>query len=59
MDITFEERIIQDANGFYCCQVRFLPLPDWMEDEGWRTTYVTPIYENALKRAPGAKVVKR
>ena len=47
---TIEERIIKDENNFYCVQVRFLPLEVWEQNDGWRTVYITEIYENALKR---------
>lgn len=47
---TIEERIVKDKNNFYRVQVRFLPLEDWEADEGWRTTYITDIYEDALSK---------
>lgn len=50
---TIEERIIKDANNFYCVQIRFLPLESWEQDDGWRTIYITQIYETAIKHLRG------
>lgn len=40
-DKTIETRVIRDANGFYCEQIRFMPLEDWEPGDGWRTTYIS------------------
>ena len=55
----FEKRIRRDENGFYNVQIRILPLEDWEMDDGWRTTFITSIYENAKKKLedePGREV---
>lgn len=46
---TIEKRIIKDVNNFYRVQIRFLPLEDWESNDGWRTIYITQIYEHALE----------
>ena len=46
---TIEKRIIKDVNNFYHVQIRFLPLEDWESNEGWRTVYISEIYEHALE----------
>ena len=46
---TIEKRIIKDINNFYCVQIRFLPLEDWEPNDGWRTVYISEIYEHALE----------
>ena len=33
-----ETRIIVDANGFKVEQIRFLPVNEWEQNDGWRTT---------------------
>lgn len=44
MEKTIEHRVICDVNGFYCEQIRFLPLEDWdMANDGWRTIKVSSI----------------
>lgn len=50
---TIEERIIKDVNNFYCVQIRFLPLEEWEQDSGWRTIYITKIYEIAIRHLRG------
>ena len=55
----FEKRIRRDANGFYQVQVRHLPVEDWEPLDGWRTVFITSIYENArtrLAQEPGREV---
>ena len=55
----FEKRIRRDENGFYNVQIRILPLEDWEMGDGWRTTFITSIYENAEKKLedePGREV---
>ena len=55
----FEKRIRRDENGFYNVQIRILPLEDWEMGDGWRTTLITSIYENAKKKLedePGREV---
>lgn len=46
---TIEKRIIKDINNFYRVQIRFLPLEDWELNDGWRTVYISEIYEHALE----------
>lgn len=41
MTKTIEKRVIRDENGFWCEQIRFLPLEDWEPNDGWRTTYIS------------------
>lgn len=41
MEKTIEKRVIRDANGFWNEQIRFLPLEDWEQNDGWRTTYIS------------------
>lgn len=42
MEKTIERRVIRDANGFWCEQIRFLPLEEWDKaNDGWRTTYIS------------------
>lgn len=36
-----EKRIIQDENGFWLEQIRFLPLNEWEPGDGWCTTYIS------------------
>ena len=44
MEKTIEHRVIRDINGFYCEQVRFVPLEDWdTANDGWRTVKVSSI----------------
>ena len=44
MEKTIEHRVIRDVNGFYCEQVRFVPLEDWdTANDGWRTVKVSSI----------------
>lgn len=44
MDKTIERRVVRDENGFYCEQVRFLPLEDWdTANNGWRTVKVSSV----------------
>lgn len=45
-----EERIFKDANNFYQVQIRFLPVEDWEPNDGWRTIYITSIYEHAVAK---------
>lgn len=40
---TIERRVIQDANGFYRKQIRFIPLEVWECGDGWRTTYISSV----------------
>ena len=35
-----EKRIIVDENGFKVEQIRFLPVEDWEQNDGWRTTRI-------------------
>ena len=42
-----EQRIYKDENGFYNVQIRFLPVEDWEPNDGWRTIFISSIYEYA------------
>lgn len=58
-DYSFEKRVRLDANKFYQVQIRILPVADWEPDDGWRTVYITSIYQHAierLSREPGRDV---
>ena len=46
----FEKRIRRDVNGFYQVQIRHLPVEDWEPLDGWRTVFISSIYENATTR---------
>lgn len=35
---TIEVRTITDCNGFTKEQIRFVPIEDWEQNDGWRTT---------------------
>ena len=35
--MEMEERIIIDENGFEKEQIRFLPVEEWEQDDGWKT----------------------
>lgn len=35
-----EKRVIVDCNGFKVEQIRFLPVEDWEQNDGWRTTKI-------------------
>lgn len=48
--MEIEERVIQDCNGFWKAQVRFLPLAEWEPDDGWRTVFISGIRESAEAR---------
>lgn len=49
-DYSFEKRVRLDANNFYQVQIRILPVADWEPDDGWRTVYITSIYQHAIER---------
>lgn len=38
--MKMEKRIVVDANGFKVEQIRFLPVEDWEQNDGWRTTKI-------------------
>ena len=38
--MKMEKRIVVDANGFKVEQIRFLPVEDWDQNDGWRTTKI-------------------
>lgn len=40
---TIERRIIKDSNGSYLDQVRFLPLEDDEQNDGWRTCRISSV----------------
>ena len=45
MEKKIERRVIQNVNGFYCEQIRFLPLEDWDTiNDGWRTIRIFSVY---------------
>ena len=46
----FEKRVRIDANKFYEVQIRILPVAEWEPLDGWRTVYITSIYNHALMR---------
>ncbi len=50
MEKKIEQRIVKDSNGFYNCQVRFLPVNAWEPNDGWGTFYVTSVLENAKRQ---------
>ena len=41
MEKKIERRVIRDQSGFYCEQIRTLPLEPWEQNDGWRTCYIT------------------
>lgn len=45
-----EQRIFRDGNNFYRVQIRFLPVNEWEQNDGWMTTYITQVLANAKKR---------
>lgn len=47
---SFEKRVRLDANKFYQVQIRILPVADWEPDDGWRTVFITSIYQHAIER---------
>ena len=53
---TMEKRITKDSNGYYFVEIRFLPVEEWEQDEGWRAIYVTAIYEHAKAKLDSLKV---
>lgn len=38
--MKIETRIIVDDNGFTKEQIRFVPVPEWEANDGWRTTRI-------------------
>lgn len=51
MDCIYEERLVQDANGFWCVEARFFPYNKWEEPyKGWGTIFKSSIKEHALER---------
>lgn len=49
-DYSFEKRVRLDANHFYQVQIRILPVADWEPDDGWRTVFITSVYDHAIER---------
>lgn len=42
-----ETRVIQDANGYWVAEIRFLPVAPWEPNDGWRGCYTSAIKEHA------------
>lgn len=42
-----ERRLVRDANGFWEAQIRFVPVEDWEQNDGWRTFFTSPVKERA------------
>lgn len=59
-NITIEERIYCDSNGFYNSQLRFLPIEPWdaVANEGWRTFYTSPSFDNAKQKCCNSETVE-
>lgn len=53
--MELEKRIKKDANGFYCVQIRVLPVADWEPNDGWGTVFETTVYANAVSKLVGIK----
>lgn len=45
---NIEERVVEGKNGYYEAQIRFLPVEDWEQNDGWRTCY-TSLSEDKCK----------
>lgn len=46
-DKKMETRVVKDANGFWRAEMRFLPVEEWEQGEGWRGCYVSSSKEKA------------
>ena len=46
-DKKMETRVVKDANGFWVAEMRFLPVEEWEQGEGWRRCYVSSSKEKA------------
>lgn len=46
-DKKMETRVVKDANGFWVAEMRFLPVEEWEQGEGWRGCYISSSKEKA------------
>ena len=46
-DKKMETRVVKDVNGFWVAEMRFLPVEEWEQGEGWRGCYVSSSKEKA------------
>lgn len=51
-----EKRIWRDSNGLYHIQIRFVPIYEWEDNDGWRSIYITDSEKNATEKLYGEQI---
>lgn len=46
-DKKMETRVVKDVNGFWRAEMRFLPVEEWEQNDGWRGCYISSSKEKA------------